>query len=85
MLRQAGISSRGSPPKWLHCWLLRDGTVRQMAWQMVAQLPTAALLAALTPEAWRSLFDAALVTLPRLHSEVARLLRSCYIHGRRQV
>ena len=47
-----------------------------MAWQMVAQLPTAALLAALTPEAWRSLFDAALVTLPRLHFEVARLLRS---------
>jgi hypothetical protein len=41
-----------------------------MAWQMVAQLPTAALLTALAPEAWRPLFDAALVAVPRLHSEV---------------
>lgn len=55
--------------------------MRQMAWQMVAQLPTAALLAALAPQAWRSLFDAALVALPRLHSEVGLLLRSRYIHG----
>jgi hypothetical protein len=53
--------------------LRRDETVRQMAWQMVAQLPAAALLAALTPEAWRSLFDAALVALPQLHSEACVL------------
>ena len=54
----------------------RDETVRQTAWQMVAQLPTAALLTALTPEAWRSLFDVALAAVPRLHTEVGLLLRS---------
>lgn len=37
---------------------------------MLAQLPMAALLAALTPEMWRGLFDAALVPVPALQAEV---------------
>lgn len=42
-------------------FLCRDDSIRQTAWQMLAQLPMAALLAALTPADWRALFDAALV------------------------
>lgn len=47
-------------------WLCarRDDSVRGAAWQMVGQLPLAALLTALAPAAWRSLFDAALVQSP---------------------
>lgn len=43
----------------------RDGGIRQTAWQMLAQVPLAALLAVLTPADWRALFDVALVPPPQ--------------------